>query len=74
MRARVKGVGETQIFDFGMWQENNIKATEIISQKGENEYFNFKERRLITPTFYAKKIGGNPIKQLISFWLWGKAI
>ena len=36
MRAR-KGVGETQIFDFGMWQEKNIKATEIISQKGEND-------------------------------------
>ena len=74
MRARVKGVGETQIFDFGMWQENNIKATEIISQKGENDYFNFKERMVNYPNILCFKIGGNPIKQLISFWLWGKAI
>ena len=42
MRARVERVGETQIiFElFGMWQENNIKGTEIVFRKGENDQFN----------------------------------
>ena len=39
--ARVKRVGETQMFDlFGMWQDNNKKKRiEIIFQKGENDSF-----------------------------------